>query len=239
MLRKEHRVDGRRRTTALDGLDLEVPDGGGVFGFVGPNGAGKTTTIRCLLGLVRPTSGRCGVLGAEVPTELHRVQHRIGSAIEGQALFPTFSARRNLEHLARLRRIPRRRVDELLELVGLATRADDLVRTYSLGMRQRLGIAAALLPDPELLVLDEPANGLDPAGIVEMRGLLRRLGEEGRTVFLSSHQLNEVEQICDHVAVIVQGRCVASGPVREVREIFAVGATLEDAYLALTRDRPA
>lgn len=221
-LRKEYRSGRRRRTVAIDGLDLEVPEGG-VFGFLGPNGAGKTTTIRCLLGLVRPTGGRCMVLGVDPQVHFERIQRRVGSLIETQALFPSFSGRRNLAHLARLHRIPADRVVAVLDRVGLADRADDLLRTFSLGMRQRLGIAAALLKDPELLILDEPANGLDPEGIVDMRRLLRRLGAEGRTVFVSSHQLAEVQQMCDQVAVLAHGRCVAAGPVDGV--LASVGST--------------
>jgi len=214
-LRKEYRAGRHPRTVALDGVDLDVP-AGGVFGFLGPNGAGKTTTIRCLLGLVRPTAGRCTVLGVDPRVHVEQVQRRVGSLIESQALFPAFSGHRNLAHLARLHRIPAARVAQVLDGVGLADRADDPVSTYSLGMRQRLGIAAALLKDPELLILDEPANGLDPAGIVDVRRLLRQLGAEGRTVFLSSHQLAEVQQVCDRVAVLAAGRCVASGPVDDV-----------------------
>jgi ABC-2 type transport system ATP-binding protein len=221
-LRKEYRAGRARRTLALDGVDLEVP-GGGVFGFLGPNGAGKTTTIRCLLNLVRPTAGRCMVLGVDPQMHFERVQRRVGSLIETQALFPSFSGHRNLSHLARLYRLPRQAVDDVLERVGLADRADDPLRTYSLGMRQRLGIAAALLKDPELFVLDEPANGLDPEGIVEIRRLLQRLGAEGRTVFVSSHQLGEVQQMCDQVAVLAHGRCVAAGPVDRV--LASVGNT--------------
>jgi len=214
-LRKEYRAGRRRSTVALDGVDFEVPEGG-VFGFLGPNGAGKTTTIRCLLDLVRPSAGRCTVLGVDPQVHYERVQRRVGSLIEAQSLFPAFSGERNLGHLARLHRLPPARVDEVLEVVGLADRAGDPVRTYSLGMRQRLGIAAALVKDPELLILDEPANGLDPEGIVEVRTLLRRLGAEGRTVFVSSHQLAEVQQVCDQIAVLVHGRCVATGPVEGV-----------------------
>jgi ABC-2 type transport system ATP-binding protein len=221
-LRKEYRAGRRRRTVALAGVDFEVP-GGEVFGFVGPNGAGKTTTIRCLLNLARPTSGRCLVLGVDPQVHFDRVQRRVGSLIETQALFPAFSGRRNLAHLARLYRIPLDRVDTVLETVGLADRGDDLLGTYSLGMRQRLGIGAALLKDPELLILDEPANGLDPEGIVEIRRLLRRLCDEGRTVFVSSHQLTEVQQACDRVAVLAHGRCVAAGPVDGV--LASAGST--------------
>jgi ABC-2 type transport system ATP-binding protein len=213
-LRKEYRRLRGSRTVAVDGLDLSVPSGG-VFGFLGPNGAGKTTTIRCLLGLVRPTGGRCRLLGHE-PADLHRVIGRVGSIVESPTMYPRFTGRRNLELLAGIDGIGRSRVREVLEQVSLADRADDLVKTYSLGMKQRLGIAAALLKDPELLILDEPANGLDPAGIVEVRELMRRLGGEGRTVFVSSHILSEVQQTADHVAILARGRTVATGPVHEV-----------------------
>jgi len=214
-LRKEYRRLRGARTLALDGLDLSVPQGG-VFGFLGPNGAGKTTTIRCLLGLVRASGGRCRLLGQDVPAGLPRVVGRVGSIVESPALFPRFSGRRNLELLGRMSGIGRARVRDVLEQVGLADRADDQVKTYSLGMKQRLGIAAALLKDPELLILDEPANGLDPAGIVEVRELLRRLGEQGRTVFVSSHILAEVQQMAARVAIVARGRLVATGPVAEV-----------------------
>jgi ABC-2 type transport system ATP-binding protein len=213
-LRKEFRRRGRR-TVALDGLDLTVPEGG-VFGFLGPNGSGKTTTIRCLLGLARPTGGRLRMLGADVAHRLPAVLPRVGSMLEGGGFFPTMSGRENLRLLAGLDGIPLRRVDDLLEEVGPAGRSTDLVRGYSLGMRQRLGLAAALLKDPALLVLDEPVNGLDPAGIREVRNLLRQLGAEGRTVFLSSHLLAEIELTCDAVAVLARGRCVVAGPVRDV-----------------------
>ncbi|MEA2459998.1 MAG: type transport system ATP-binding protein [Actinomycetota bacterium] len=214
-LRKEYRRLRGDRTVALDGLDLSVGTGG-VFGFLGPNGSGKTTTIRCLLGLATPTAGVCRVLGQDSASGLASVIDRIGALVEAPALFPTFSGRRNLELLAGIHRLPKTRVDEVIETVGLETRQKDLVKGYSLGMRQRLGIAAALLKDPQLLILDEPANGLDPAGIKQVRGLLKRLGEEGRTVFVSSHLLTEVQQTCDHVAILARGRCVATGPVNEV-----------------------
>jgi ABC-2 type transport system ATP-binding protein len=214
-LRKQYRRLRGGSQLAVDGLDLAVPEGG-VFGFLGPNGAGKTTTIRCLLGLVAPTAGSCRLLGADVGRDLPRVLGRVGSIVETPALFPTMTGRRNLELLGRLYGIGPRRVTQTLERVGLAERADDLVKRYSLGMRQRLGLAAALLKDPELLILDEPANGLDPAGIKEVRELLRGLGDEGRTVFVSSHLLSEVRQTCDRVAILARGRCVAAGPVAEV-----------------------
>jgi len=214
-LRKEYRRLRRGRTMAVAGLDLSVPEGG-VFGFLGPNGAGKTTTIRCLLGLVRPSAGTARLLHATTQAELAAVLPRVGSIVETPAFFPAFSARRNLLLLGRLHGIGRKSVDAVLARVGLAERARDPVRTYSLGMKQRLGIAGALLKDPEVLILDEPANGLDPAGIKEVRELLRDLAVGGRTVFLSSHLLSEVEQVCDRVAILNRGRAVAIGPVHEV-----------------------
>lgn len=202
-------------TTAVAGLELAVP-AGGVFGFLGPNGAGKTTTIRCLLGLVKPSGGRCLLLGADTRWELASVIGRVGSIVETPTLFPGMSGRQNLRLLGQLHGHGVRAVDAALERVGLGGRGSDRVKTYSLGMKQRLGIAAALLKDPEVLILDEPANGLDPAGIVEVRGLLRSLGAEGRTVFVSSHILSEVRQTCDRVAILARGRCVATGLVEEV-----------------------
>ena len=214
-LRKEYRRLRGGRTVAVDGLDLEVPEGG-VFGFLGPNGAGKTTTIRCLLGLVAPSAGTVGMMGQTIPSGLPRVVRKVGAIVETPALFPRFTGRRNLEILARLDGIGRSTIDAVLERVSLADRAGDLVKTYSLGMKQRLGIAAALMKDPALLILDEPANGLDPAGIVEVRELLRQLGAEGRTVFVSSHILSEIQQTADRVAILARGRLVTSGPVDEV-----------------------
>ena len=214
-LRKEYRRIRGGRTVAVDGLDLEVPDGG-VFGFLGPNGAGKTTTIRCVLGLVRPNAGSLTLLGADVSSGLAGVISKVGSIVEQPALFPRFTGRRNLQILGRIQRVGRSTIDEVLERVRLSDRADDAVRTYSLGMKQRLGIAAALLKDPSVLLLDEPANGLDPAGIVEVRELIRSLGAEGRTVFVSSHILSEVQQTADQVAIIARGRLVKAGPVNEV-----------------------
>jgi ABC-2 type transport system ATP-binding protein len=214
-LKKEyHRVRGGS-TIAVNGLDLAVPEGG-VFGFLGPNGAGKTTTVRCLLGLIRPTSGATRLLGIDTQKDLEKVIHRVGSIVETPSLFPGFSGRKNLELLGNLQGISRARVAETLERVGLGDRANHRVKTYSLGMRQRLGIGAALLKDPEVLILDEPANGLDPAGIKEIRELLRSLGKEGRTVFVSSHILSEVRQMCDHVAILARGQLIVSGAVEDV-----------------------
>jgi ABC-type multidrug transport system ATPase subunit len=200
---------------AIDGLDLEVPEGG-VFGFLGANGAGKTTTIRAAVGLLRLNRGTMRVLGAVVPDELPTVIDRIGALVEQPSFFPGFSGRRNLALLARSRRISLGRVDEVLKTVGLEERAESRFATYSLGMKQRLGVAAVLLKDPELLILDEPANGLDPQGILEMRVLLRHLSGEGRTVFVSSHILSEIQQTCDRVAIVAHGRTVASGTVTEL-----------------------
>jgi ABC-2 type transport system ATP-binding protein len=214
-LRKEYRRLRGQPRVALDGLDLRVPEGG-VFGFLGPNGSGKTTTIRCLLGLVRPTGGRAWVMGVSVPDGLPSVIGQIGSIVETPALFPTMTGRRNLSLLGRLDGHGPKALAAVLERVELADRADDLVKTYSLGMRQRLGLAAALLKDPALLILDEPANGLDPAGIREIRLLLRALADEGRTVLVSSHQLAEVQLTCDAVAIVAGGRTVAAGSVDDV-----------------------
>ena len=216
-LRKHYRRLRRGTTVALDGLDLTVEEGG-VFGFLGPNGSGKTTTIRCLLALARPTQGTCRLLGADSQKDLASVIHRVGALVETPAFFPTFTGRRNLELLAASGRIPRARVDRVLELVGLEGRDRDYVKAYSLGMRQRLAIAAALLKDPEVLILDEPANGLDPAGIKEVRQLLRYLAGEGRTILVSSHILGEVQQMCDRVAILSRGRCVAQGSVTDLLE---------------------
>ncbi len=199
---------------AVDGLDIELPRGV-ISGFVGPNGAGKTTTIRMLLGLVAASSGSGQVLGHPI-THPAAYLPRVGALVEAPAFYPTLSGRRNLEVLTRLGRFDRSRVDEVLKVVELSDRAGDLVRSYSLGMRQRLGVAAALIPEPDLVILDEPANGLDPAGIREMRTMLRALADRGQTVFVSSHQLSEIEAICDHLVMIHLGRMVFQGPVAEL-----------------------
>src|SRR5580693_6880064 len=201
--------------TVVDDVALAIPSGS-VCGFVGPNGAGKTTTIRMLLGLVRPTSGGGTILGgslAEPATYLDKV----GALIESPAFYPQLSGRENLKALARLGRIPLAAVDPVLERSGLLARAGDRYRSYSLGMKQRLGIAAAMLAGPELLILDEPTNGLDPAGIVEMRGLIKSFADDGITVLISSHLISEVEQICDTVVMIRAGRLVHQGSVADLR----------------------
>jgi ABC-2 type transport system ATP-binding protein len=200
--------------TALDGLTVELPPTG-VIGLVGPNGSGKSTLIRILLGLIRPTSGGATVLGSAI-TAPREYASRVGVLIESPAFIPGLSARSNLVSLARLRHLPLDRVDAVITQVGLAGRDREPVKRFSLGMKQRLGIAAALLSDPELLILDEPTNGLDPAGIVEIRELLRELGRNGRTVIVSSHQLSEIEAVCDHLVVIRFGELVFSGPMTEM-----------------------
>ncbi len=195
-------------------LDLTVPRGQ-VYGLLGPNGAGKTTTMRMIVGLVRPTSGELTVLGA-APGSTAALAGT-GALIEAPALYPHLSGRDNLRLLARYRRIGRKRVEDVLDEVGLADRADGRFRQYSLGMRQRLGVAAALLGDPDLLILDEPTNGLDPAGIAAMRDLVALLRRHNRTVLLSSHHLPEVEELCDRVAVLNRGRLVAEGDIDTLR----------------------
>jgi ABC-2 type transport system ATP-binding protein len=213
---KSYRRRGRAPQRALDELDLVV-ETGGVHGFLGPNGSGKTTTIRVLLGLIRPDAGEVRLLDRPVPAGLPSVIGSVGALVETPLFFPGFSGRRNLRLLAETAGVPRARVEEVLEVVDLTDRADDRFKGYSLGMKQRLGIAAALLKSPALLVLDEPSNGLDPAGIRDVRELIRRLGADGTTtVLLSSHLLAEIQQVCDHVSIMARGRCAASGPVAEV-----------------------
>ncbi len=201
--------------TAVDHLDLRVGEGE-IYGFLGPNGAGKTTTLRMLLGLIRPTSGRATVVGHR-PGEPAGLAE-IGALIETPAFYPYLSGRDNLRVLARMSDTPFDRIDTVLGQVGLSSRADDKFKKYSLGMKQRLGVGAALLKDPAFLILDEPTNGLDPQGMAEMRALIHELGREGRTVLLSSHLLGEIEQICDRVGVIRAGRLIAEGTVAELQQ---------------------
>ncbi len=213
-LRKTYRSFAGRKLHAVDGLDLVVR-GPGVHGFLGPNGAGKTTTIRCLLGLVRPTAGSVRVLGRPVD-ELHAVIDRVGALVETPKFFPTFSGFKNLEMLASVAGVGRSAIGRALESVGLEDRARDPFSSYSLGMKQRLAVGAALLKDPELIVLDEPANGLDPAGIVDIRLLIRRLGEEGRTILVSSHQLSEMQRTADTLTIIHRGRGLRTASVADI-----------------------
>jgi ABC-2 type transport system ATP-binding protein len=201
---------------ALDGVDLAVPRGV-AFGFLGANGAGKTTLIRLLLGLAEPTAGRMHLLGRELPGGRAAALERVGAIIEEPRFHLHLTGRENLGVFAAARdRSAQARIDGALARVGLSARAEDRVKGYSLGMRQRLGIARCLLADPELLILDEPMNGLDPAGILEMRGLIRELVGEGRTVLLSSHLLDEVEKTCDLAAIVDLGRVVAQGTIHEL-----------------------
>jgi ABC-2 type transport system ATP-binding protein len=212
------------KATAVDGVNITVRHGE-IYGFLGPNGAGKTTTLRMVLGLVRPSAGTAEVLG-RAPGDPAGLA-RIGAMVESAAFYPYLSARDNLEVLARHANVPRPRVADVLTTVGLAARAGDRFASYSLGMKQRLGVAAALLKDPELLILDEPTNGLDPFGMADMNDLISRLGHEGKTVLLSSHNLAEVQQICDHVGVIFKGKLVAQSTVDELRgsAVLVISAT--------------
>jgi lantibiotic transport system ATP-binding protein len=217
--------------TAVDSIDLAVP-AGSVYGFLGPNGSGKTTTIRMLLGLIRPTAGEHELLGAPMPEGAGTVLPRVGSLVEGPAFHPYLSGGANLRRLDAADRTAdpatgTARVATALERVGLLAAAGKRYRAYSLGMRQRLALAAALLAPRDLLVLDEPTNGLDPQGTREVRSLISGLAADGTTVMLSTHLLSEVEQICDHVGVMRQGRLVAQAPLARLRAGVAVRARLE------------
>jgi len=207
---------------------------GEVFGFLGPNGAGKTTTIRMLVGLVKPTRGRAVIDGHDVQREFEAAMRRVGCIVETPDLYRFLTGRENLEHFARMIGDGARgRIDELAALVKMDGRLDETVRTYSLGMRQRVGIAQALLSDPAVLILDEPTNGLDPAGIREMRELIRRLADErGLAVFVSSHLLAEVEKMVDRIAIVHRGRTLATGTLAEV---MAGGLSLEEVFLEKTK----
>lgn len=245
-LRKEFRSRRGQLRVAVAGLDLSVPEGG-VHGFLGPNGSGKTTTIRMLLGLAAATSGSMRLFGTEVPHQLPSVIDRVGAVVEMPKFLPNFTGRQNLELLARTRSIAPARIDAAVETVGLTGRDGDRYKSYSLGMKQRLAIAATLLKDPRLLILDEPTNGLDPSGIREIRETITALGEQGVTVLLSSHILAEVQQVCDGVTIIGNGRMLASGRVEDLLGVSAghrvvvadpdrAAAVLEGVGLAATRD---
>jgi len=207
---------------AVNQLNLEVGRGE-IFGFLGPNGAGKTTTIRMLLNLIRPSAGTVWLFGQRLDQHAHEVLPRVGALIEMPAFHPYLSGRDNLIAVAGLTGgVSARRLDEVIAMVGLAGRDRDRYSSYSLGMRQRLGVGAALLTDPELLILDEPANGLDPAGIVEMRELIKRLPTMGITVFISSHILAEIQLICTRVAIIRMGQLIACSPVEDLVQAGSV-----------------
>ena len=218
--------------TAVSDLSFEV-EAGSVTGFLGPNGAGKTTTLRMLLGLAEPTSGRTLVLGRRF-ADLERPATRVGAMLEASDLHPGRSGRDHLRVLARAARLPAGRVEEMLALVELREVADRRAAGYSLGMRQRLGLAAALLGEPELLILDEPGNGLDPEGVRWLRDFLRAFADDGRSVFVSSHHLAEVAQTVDQVVIINRGRLVVEAPLRALTA--GEPASLEDLFLELTAE---
>lgn len=226
---------------AVDNLNLEVKRGE-IFGFLGPNGAGKTTTIRMALGLITPTGGSIEILGQDLATRGAHILPRVGALVETPALYLYMSGRDNLRAVgSALGGVPDKRIEEVLTLVGLQGRQKDRVRTYSLGMKQRLGVAIALLQDPDLLILDEPANGLDPAGIVEMRDLMHQLATEGKTVLISSHLLPEVQQICTRVAIINLGKLVTESTIDALTTgtgEFAVTLERTTEALALIKQQP-
>ncbi len=213
-LRKTYWSRGGRRV-AVQGLSMSVPLGG-VHGFLGPNGSGKTTTIRMLLGLIRADSGTAEVFGSAVPGHLPAVIDRVGAIVESPKFFPSFTGRQNLSLLASAIGTPNARIDEVLEATHLGDRGRDRFASYSLGMKQRLAIASTLLKDPDLLIFDEPTNGLDPAGIREVRDTMRSLGEQGKTVIVSSHILAEVEHVADTVSIIGHGALLAEGRVSDI-----------------------
>jgi len=230
-LRGLTKIFGRR--TAVDRLDLDIP-AGVVCGFVGPNGAGKTTTIRMLLGLVRPTAGVGTVLGRPLG-DPPRYLPEVGALIEGPAFEPGLSGIDNLRVHAHAGGLPLDGVAEALERVGLTGRGQDRYRSYSLGMKQRLGIAAALLPRPRLLILDEPTNGLDPAGIAQTRDLIAGLRDDGMTVLVSSHLLSEIEQVADHLLLVQEGRSVFAGPVADLVRTLSTLSTPPSSPLSRRR----
>ena len=226
--------------TIVDDVSFDLQPGE-VFGFLGPNGAGKTTTIRMLVGLIRPTRGTVTVCGHDIRREFEKAMRCIGCIVENPDLYRFMTGRENLEHFARMLRVPASEIERVASLVNLAHRLDQRVGTYSLGMRQRLGIAQAMLGSPRVLILDEPANGLDPAGIREIRELLRGLAaERGMAVFVSSHLLAEIELTADRVAIIHKGRILRSGPVRELisaNRVMELRVDDVDRAAALLRDR--
>jgi ABC-2 type transport system ATP-binding protein len=230
------------RIAAVDDVTVEVP-AGSCFAWLGPNGCGKTTLIRMMLGLARPTAGTIAVRGLPVPGRTSEALSRVGGIVEEPRFYPYLTGRANLEvFAAHFDAAAAARIPAALDRVGLTDRAGDAVKKYSLGMRQRLGVARALLNDPELLVLDEPTNGLDPAGLVEFRDLIRSLVDEGRSVFVSSHILDEVQKMADHVAIIQQGRMVAFGTVDELvsggRQAILVRTVEPERALALLQAVP-
>jgi ABC-type multidrug transport system ATPase subunit len=230
-----------RRTLAVDGISFRV-EKGQVFGFLGPNGSGKTTTIGMLLDIINPTSGDIRLFDQYGRDELHTARRRIGATLETPNFYPYLSGYENLRVVARIKEIPESRIAGALDAVGLASRGRDQFRKYSLGMKQRLAIAGAMMGDPELVILDEPANGLDPEGMREIRDIIHNLASDGRTIFVSSHLLNEVERTCTHVAIIKQGRIVHQGSIAELtarHAVVLVRAADPAALLAAVRQYPA
>ncbi len=230
-----------RKQLAVDAISFDVEEGQ-VFGFLGPNGSGKTTTIGMLLGIISPTGGDVRLFERYGRGELHVARRRIGATLETPNFYPYMSGRDNLRIVANVKGVPHRRIDEVLELVGLASRRKDRFGAYSLGMKQRLAIAATMIGNPELVILDEPANGLDPEGMREIREIIGRLAEQGKTIFLSSHLLWEVERTCTHVAVIQRGRIVRQASVHDlVGGGVVVGLTAPDpdALARAVREYPA
>jgi ABC-2 type transport system ATP-binding protein len=219
------------RITAVDELNIEVYRGE-VFGFLGPNGSGKSTTMGMILGLIAPTSGKVFVFGMDVAHNLPKILRQTGALTESTSFYPYLSGYENLRYFARITGgINNSRIEEVLELVDLTNRAYDPFSNYSLGMKQRLGLASALLGNPEFIILDEPTNGLDPAGMKEIRELIMLLGKQGKTVFLNSHLLHEVQQVCDRVAIIKKGRVITQGPVKELlnrKRLLQIQATQTD-----------
>jgi ABC-2 type transport system ATP-binding protein len=221
-----------RRLTAVDRISFAV-EAGQVFGFLGPNGSGKTTTIGMLLGIIAPSGGQIRLFEQYDMSDLHVARSRIGATLETPNFYPYLTGRENLQVVARIKDVGKEAIDRALDEVGLATRARDAFSKYSLGMKQRLAIAGAMLGDPDLVILDEPANGLDPAGMREIRDIITRLAEQGKTIFVSSHLLHEVEQTCSHVAIIKRGRIVMQGSLDSLVNSGTVAAVRADDMDAL------
>lgn len=216
---------------AVDRISFSV-NSGEVFGFLGPNGAGKTTTIRMLTGQLLPSSGEGTVAGFDILTERNRLKLRIGVIFEFQNLYERLSAKDNLNFMRRLYGVERDRVDQVLELVGLKDRANEKLKNYSNGMKQRLLIARALLHEPEILFMDEPTRGLDPVIALQIRRIISQLAQEGRTIFLTTHYMEEADRLCDRVAIINHGKIIALDTPQQLKQNY--GPTLEDAYIELT-----
>ncbi len=221
-------------TLAVDRLSVQV-EAGQVYGFLGPNGSGKTTTIGMLLGIINPTGGAFRLFGGETPAELHAARQRIGATLEYPNFYPYLSCRDNLRVVARVKGSGATDIAEVLEIVGLTSRRKTKFKACSLGMKQRLALAATMIGDPELIILDEPANGLDPAGQREIRDIIRELASRGKTIFLSSHMLHEVERTCTHVAIIETGRLVREGSVDELTSAGTVAAVAADGDMETLR----